>query len=564
VEKRAILAAVLMAAMLLIYQMLFQPAPRPEAPKEQPAAVPAPTAPGPAPQPTAPAPPPPPLPAKAPPPARSASIQTRLYEAEISSSGGKISRWELDYRGRKPMVITGILGPTGLLIQRAGTPVEPLTFSLSADSVRPGPGGAQGEIVLSGEDGFGLRVTQTLRFVEGDYAVERMVRVENRHSVPQAVGLLIPWASPTKWPEQEPESFQGQRPVRLVRLDPSGVHREDLGAVAKWAGGGQWIGLESEWYIAALIPLGPGFTLSADRFTGPAGETVTAALQASLPPLQPGQAWEAKALTYVGPKEYDRLKALGLGLEQSIFFGGFPMPRQYGGLPMEWVVVPILWAMHGVYGALGNYGIAIIVLTLVFKVLFFPLSLKSMKSMKAMQAVQPQVNALRAKYKNDAQRLQRETMELYRKHGVNPLGGCLPMVVQIPVFYALYVALSVAVELQNSPFICFGKLPAWVPGLGGSSLWICDLAAQDPTYVLPLLMGASMFIQQKMTPMMGDPRQAKIMLMMPILFTFMFLNLPSGLVLYWTLSNVLQIGQQHYMDRLARTERPPARAGKQA
>jgi len=206
----------------------------------------------------------------------------------------------------------------------------------------------------------------------------------------------------------------------------------------------------------------------------------------------------------------------------------------------------------------GNYGVAIILLTIITKVLFFPLTLKSMTSMKAMQTLQPQINALRSKYKSDPQRLQRETMELYRANKVNPLGGCLPMVVQIPIFYALYVALSVSVEMQNAPFICFGRLPKWMPLLGGQDLWICDLAAYDPTYILPLLMGASMFVQQKMQPVMGDPRQAKMMLFMPVLFTFMFLNLPSGLVLYWTLSNVFQIAQQKYMERGAKNQKPTA------
>jgi len=280
-------------------------------------------------------------------------------------------------------------------------------------------------------------------------------------------------------------------------------------------------------------------------------------LRATLPRLEPGQAWEGRVVTYAGPKEYDRLKALGVGLEKTIFFGGFPMPQSYGGLPMEWVAVPILWLMHWFYGFTGNYGVAIILLTVVFKALFFPLTVKSMKSMKGMQAIQPQVNALRAKYKNDAQRVQQETMKLYREHKVNPLGGCLPMVIQIPIFYALYIALSVSVEIQNAPFICFGRL-------FGMDLWICDLSAQDPTYVLPILMGISMFVQQKMTPVMGDPRQAKMMLMMPVVFTFMFLNLPSGLVLYWTLSNVLQILQQHYMDRSGKVEKAPARVPKKA
>jgi YidC/Oxa1 family membrane protein insertase len=193
----------------------------------------------------------------------------------------------------------------------------------------------------------------------------------------------------------------------------------------------------------------------------------------------------------------------------------------------------------------GNYGIAIILLTVISKVLFYPLTVKSMRSMKAMQALQPQVNALRSRYQKDPQALQRETLALYRKHKVNPMGGCLPMVAQVPIFYALYLALSVSVELQNAAFLCFGRL-------FGVDLWICDLAAHDPTYVLPVLMGVTMFVQQKLTPTMGDPRQAKMMLFMPVVFTFMFLNLPSGLVLYWTVSNVLQILQQKLMDRPAR------------
>jgi YidC/Oxa1 family membrane protein insertase len=274
--------------------------------------------------------------------------------------------------------------------------------------------------------------------------------------------------------------------------------------------------------------------------------------------LKPGEVWEGEVQSYLGPKEHDRLKAVGVGLEKSIYFGGFPIPQAYGGLPMEWLAVPILWLMHRFYEFTHNYGVAIILLTVITKVLFFPLTIKSMTSMKAMQALQPQINALRSKYKSDPQRLQRETMELYRTHKVNPLGGCLPMVVQIPIFYALYVALSVSVEIQNAPFICFGRL-------FGVDLWICDLAAHDPTYILPILMGISMFIQQKMTPVMGDPRQAKMMLFMPVVFTFMFLNLPAGLVLYWTLSNVLQIAQQKYMERMGKKhEKAPARATKKA
>ena len=275
---------------------------------------------------------------------------------------------------------------------------------------------------------------------------------------------------------------------------------------------------------------------------------VSIALRAS-PTIAPGQAWEGTAIVYLGPKEYDRLAPYGL--EGSINFGGFPMPKRYGGLPMEWLGVPILHLMNWVYRYVGNYGIAIILLTVVSKILFYPLTVKSMRSMKAMQQLQPQINTLRNKYKNDPQRMQRETLELYRKHKVNPAGGCLPMVAQIPIFYALYLALSVSVELQGATFFCFGLVPSWIPLLGGTDLWICDLASYDPTYALPILMGVTMFVQQKMTPVAGDPRQAKMMLIMPFVFTFMFINLPAGLVLYWTVSNVLQILQQWYMDRPA-------------
>jgi YidC/Oxa1 family membrane protein insertase len=350
----------------------------------------------------------------------------------------------------------------------------------------------------------------------------------------------------------------------VVRLVDGSVHREVLAKIGEFNGPGQWIGLESEWYLTALIPRSEGFRLGESKVAETQADAPKPfefgqiALQTSLPALTPGQSWEGQAQSYLGPKEYDRLKAVGVGLENSIYFGGFPAPREYGGLPMEWLVVPVLWLMHRFYAFTHNYGIAIILLTVITKVIFFPLTIKSMTSMKAMQTLQPQVNALRSKYKSDPQRLQRETMELYRVHKVNPLGGCLPMVVQIPIFYALYVALSVSVEIQNAPFICFGRL-------FGVDLWICDLAAHDPTYVLPILMGISMFVQQKMTPVMGDPRQAKMMLFMPVVFTFMFLNLPAGLVLYWTLSNVLQIAQQKYMERMSKkNEKAPARATKKA
>jgi YidC/Oxa1 family membrane protein insertase len=561
-EKRVILAAMLMAGLLMLYQTFFlsppaqqQPAPaKTEAPAKPGAAAPS------APAVPAPAAAPPPAAAAAAIPERSAQVQGALYRATITSRGGEVREWELNYRGQKPMVVPGLLSPTGLTIERAGAPAQVVPFTLATERIELSKDKPQGELRLSGDDGFGLRIAETRRFRADNYTIEQVIRVENRHTVPQAAELVLSWKAPLEWPKDRVEQFHGQHPVRVVGLLADGLRREDLSKESRRVADGSWIALESEWYLTAFIPRSAGWKL----VEAPVNGAATVGVRATLPTLQPGQAWEGTLLLYVGPKEYDRLKALGVGLEKSIYFGGFPLPQNYGGLPMEWVTVPLLWLLHAFYGWTGNYGVAIILLTVIMKAVFFPLTVKSMRSMKAMQAIQPQVNQLRAKYKNDAAKLQQETMALYRQYGVNPLGGCLPMIVQIPVFYALYVALSVAVEIQNAPFICFGRAPSWLPLLGGKELWICNLADYDPTYILPLLMGVSMFIQQKMTPVMGDPRQAKIMLMMPIVFTFMFLNLPSGLVLYWTLSNVLQIAQQHYMDRGTKPAKVPARAAKKA
>jgi YidC/Oxa1 family membrane protein insertase len=412
------------------------------------------------------------------------------------------------------------------------------------------------DLALAGE-AAGLRIRQTLRFHADQYFVEVLLRVENPSSASRTITLTLPWLY--RHPEKAaPEKFPGQRPHEVVWQTRNGVGRiEDLTAVTPKEVEGAWIGIGSIWYLAAFVPGTSGFTLTmaseAPKDGVKNGEyRVTMGARAA-PTIGPGQTWEGRVVLYIGPKEYDRLEALGL--EGAVNFGGFPIPRQYGGLPMEWIGVPILKLMNWLHRYIPNYGVVIILITVVSKVLFYPLTVKSVRSMKAMQSLQPQVNSLRAKYKNDPRKLQEETLALYRRQGVNPMGGCLPMVAQVPIFYALYLALSVSVELQNAPFLCFGRLFA-------VDLWICDLASHDPTYILPVLMGISMFVQQKMTPTMGDPRQARMMLFLPFVFTFMFLNLPSGLVLYWFVSNVLQILQQWWMDRPRgqRTVKETARA----
>jgi YidC/Oxa1 family membrane protein insertase len=541
-----------MAGLLVLYQVFFFPTSQEsKAPTESPGksaekSAP-PPAPSPAPNPAPPATPPPAQAGERPrPPQRTAVVESPLYRAVVSSEGGKLQEWTLKYRGEKPMVAVGNYGPAGLIVgadQRPGevVPMEIAPETLALDGHRP-----TGDLTLRGQDS-GLIITETLGFRADDFTIEARVRIDNPTGAARAVTVALPWIS-HPGAKGETEKFLGQHAHEIVWSSGGHLGRVE---VAKAAGDqvldGAWIGVDSTWYLAVLLPKTGGFKLvtAVDPRSGDKGAEppkVTVGLRATTA-IPAGQSWEGRAVVYIGPKEVGRLEAYGL--EGTLNFGGFPVPRQWGGLPMEWLGLPILKFLNWVYRYVGNYGVAIILITILSKVLFYPLTLKGMRSMKAMQVLQPQINALRSKYKSDPQRLQRETLDLYRKYKVNPMGGCLPMIAQVPVFYALYLALSVSVELQNAPFLCFGHL-------FGVDLWICNLASHDPTYVLPVLMGISMFLQQKMTPMTGDPRQAKMMLVMPFVFTFMFMNLPSGLVLYWFISNVLQVLQQKLMDRSAK------------
>ena len=559
-EKRAILAFGLSALLLFAYvwvqEQYFTP---PAPPKKTTESVPSKDAPPPGPpKASAPAAPTPQAPVAAPaarpadapaaprPPQRTARVDAPLYRAVVSSEGGKLQDWMLHYRGDRPMVVVGEFGPGGLTV---GPPDakrgDAVAFTVTPEQLKL-DAHQKGEIVLQGTED-GLEIRQRMSFDADRYTVGVKVEVRNPGAAPRPVVVTLPWTTRDAWPGTQ-EKFIGQRPTEVVWSSRGGVDRvEDLTTVPEQEFTGEWIGMGSVWYLAALLPKSGDFKVAmhhekpagaSDDKNAPPGRVVIAAR--ATPTIAPGATWQGEVLVFVGPKEYALLKAVGL--EATLNFGGFPVPRRYGGLPMEWLGVPILLLLNWVYTHVGNYGVAIILLTIISKVLFYPLTVKSMRSMKAMQALSPQINALRTKHKSDPQRVQRETLELYRKYKVNPMGGCLPMVAQVPVFYALYLALSVSVELQNATFFCFGRL-------FGVDLWICDLAAQDPTYVLPVLMGVTMFVQQKMSPTVGDPRQAKMMLVMPFVFTIMFVNLPAGLVLYWTVSNVLQILQQWFMDR---------------
>ncbi len=285
---------------------------------------------------------------------------------------------------------------------------------------------------------------------------------------------------------------------------------------------GGWIAFLQHYYVAAWIPpsaeenrysvkrsnaLNPLYLLSVvgQPLTVPSGEQGT-----------------YSALLYVGPKDQSELASLAEYLDLVVDYGIF------------WIICkPIYQTMVAIHGVVGNWGWAIIVLTILIKLLLFPLSAKSLKSMARMRSLQPEMDRLKELYGEDRQKMSQEQMALWKREKVNPLGGCLPMLLQMPVFISLYWVLSESVEIRHAPWL----------------LWIKDLSAMDPYFILPLVMGLSMVLMQKMQPVPSDPMQAKVMQYMPIAFTFMFLWFPSGLVLYWTVNNLLSMGQQWFVNR---------------
>jgi YidC/Oxa1 family membrane protein insertase len=291
----------------------------------------------------------------------------------------------------------------------------------------------------------------------------------------------------------------------------------------------QWTAVQNKYYAIAAIPRS-----TTEWSVTHEGSNALEYATALLWPLNMPST-EVHFTVFAGPKELRQLASFdanGKSLAELVYYN-------YGWVrilrPDVWLLRPLQW----LYGMTHNYGLAIIVITIVIKMIFYPLTVKSFKSMQAMQHLQPQMKRLQDMYKNDRQKLNEEMMKLYRDQKVNPLGGCLPMVVQIPVFIALYQVLYTSIELRHAGFI-------W---------WIKDLSAPD--HPMAIVMGASMVIQQWMTPTTGDPRQAKMMLFMPIIFTFMFLNFPVGLVIYWLVNNLLTITQQYVM---LRKHRPATQA----
>ncbi|MBN2190118.1 MAG: membrane protein insertase YidC [Candidatus Aureabacteria bacterium] len=346
------------------------------------------------------------------------------------------------------------------------------------------------------------------------------------------------------WPKNLGSTGDGKA-EKLVRIKKGGVARidsklftKDTGKDAK-QGLVNFAGIQDRYFIAIIIPesTSSGYiSRQLEDGQSEVGVIYTGGM------LQSNEKRLYKMKLYMGAKEYNALKKLGVGAEELVFSGWTFFFR--ADLWFPWMCNILLLLLNFFNKFFHNYGISIIMVTVLTKVITYPAMRAQFKSMRKMQDLAPKIQAIKAKYKDNPQKLNQETMELYKKHKVNPMGGCLPMLAQMPIFIAFYIVIYRAVELRGASFINLHMaLPA---SMGSGALWITDLSMKDPTYILPVLMGATMFLQQKLSGTSMDPSQAKAMMIMPLVFTFIFLSFPSGLVLYWLVSNLLSIIQQIY------------------
>jgi YidC/Oxa1 family membrane protein insertase len=551
-EKRTVLAVVMMFVVILLWSIFFSPPP-PKPPPEQVAkesqqpAAPAPEPPAAKPEPVAP---------KTSVPSRAAEkiqVNTGVAQVVLSERGaGVVSVSLLDYRqslekGAPPVVIAPVPGTDALPLEtrlhRQGQTesLKDLTFTVGSTSdIRLSEREPTATLQFQGTLADGTVIQRTYRFHYDSYAFEVETQIEGASSKEREAMTLL-WG-PGLFPHEEaPNQRQGQTGTlpssyiggKIFESAPNEVNETlvEQGPV-------EWVAQGNTYFAAVLMPQEPTAEAAVVR------RVQQDALEVGVrTPLTESSSRQVVRV-YVGPKSFRLLEPVAPSLSKLIDLGFFSVMAR----PMLRLLV---WVNNWVH----NYGVTIILVTILIKIVLWPLTQTSYKSMKNMQKLQPKMKELQTMYKDDRQGLNRAMMDLYREQKVNPLGGCLPMLLQIPFFFAFYNALLYSIELRHAPFICWHANLPWV-GHG-----ICDLSTYDPSYITPLLMGASMFLQQRMTPTTtADPTQAKIMQFMPLMFLFFFLWAPAGLVIYWLVNNLLSIAQQTLINRTGNEEAEKAKA----
>ncbi len=468
---------------------------------------------------------------------RMVRVSTDVLTVLIDTHGGDIVRVELPQHltelgeGESPFILlnrtasttyiaqSGLIGANGTDTS-AGRPL----FKVGADHYEMLEGQDTLEVNLTLEQD-GVFITKQFSFNRGDYLVGLNYQIENRSEQPWKAGLF----GQIKRDSHDPTvgGGMGMKPFLGAALTSSDENykKMDFDDIAdepfKEAVPGGWLAMVQHYFVSAWVP-DQSITNTFNLRKLGNQDLYVLGFTSPLVTVEPGSKGELKAAFYAGPKDQYRLEKISPYLDLTVDYGW-----------LWWIAKPLFWVLTQLHNFLGNWGWSIIFLTVMLKAAFFRLSATSYKSMANMRKLQPEMARLKDLYGDDRQKMSQETMGLYKREKVNPMGGCLPILVQMPVFIALYWVLLESVELRHSPWI----------------LWIQDLSIKDPYFVLPLIMGASMFIQQKLNPTPPDPTQAKVMQMMPIAFTFFFMFFPAGLVLYWTVNNGLSIVQQWLITR---------------
>jgi membrane protein insertase, YidC/Oxa1 family, N-terminal domain len=477
--------------------------------------------------------------------ARDITIDTPLYTAVVSEHGGGFKSFVLkNYRdtidtGSGPMQLLADKGPSSLSAVFSldnGMGVNLPLFQADKTTVTLAGENDTAQLTMTANVDEGVTIVRTLTFKGDSYLINTVDTVRN--STDRAIQIL-----PALTLANEPfthtsgvSDFLFHGPAAFVNgsLVETKMKKLTDGPV-NVQGKVSWAGFVDNYFMTTVVPAsGNAVTVTQQGSEKLARTVVSEGLQN----IGSQEAKSYTSLLYFGPKKLKILEAVGYDLTQSVDFGWF-----------DFIGKPMLWLLNFFHQFSGNYGIAIIVLTVLIKAVFWPITQKGMKSMKNLQKLQPKIAKLRERYKGDPAKLNQEMMTLYKTYKANPLGGCLPILIQLPFFFALYQVLIAAIELRHAPFM----------------LWINDLASPDRLWigfdipylhgipVLTLLMGASMYVQQKMTPTAADPMQMRIMQFLPIVFTIMFINFASGLVLYWFINNLLSILQQYFVNRQSKS-----------
>jgi YidC/Oxa1 family membrane protein insertase len=475
-------------------------------------------------------------------PAAQLHVTTDVLDIAINLKGGELDRADLlQYPMRKdtPDISVRLLSyeppPTRYLLQSGliggageSAPTHQVLWKSDETTFVLAPGSDELRIPLTWTDGRGLTVTKTFVFKRGQYAIHLQYDVKNdspsARNLASYAQILRHWEHASRsYFDVETYSFKGPAIYDGTKSKDLNVENESDAKYAATISNGWLASLQHQFVTAVVPPAGQPYQYQVKV----ANNEYLASATGPMTAIPAGAKAEFHEDLFVGPKLQTQLAALGRNLERTVDFGVLTVLAQ-----------PLFTGLNYVHKLIGNWGWSIIIVTALIKLLFYPLSQASGRSMAKMRAVGPRMKQIQETFKDDREKLGRAMMELYKKEKINPLAGCLPMVVQIPVFISFYRVLLESVEMRQTPFL----------------LWINDLSSRDPFFVLPLLMGSAMFAQFKLNPAPPDPMQAKIMQFMPLIMTGMMAWFPSGLVLYWLTNTVLSIAQQWRVNQVVEAE----------